>query len=138
MTDVERLIAWASPVLALGFLLLVVKRHWPGRDANLDRVPGWWPYGDGLWRAWMRSTPGSCLVFVVLSAVAFMVAVFPIEESPVFTACALLIFPAMFVWLSVILFNRPRFLVAPRWRSAPGLLADWRRGFRSRRKEAKR
>ena len=137
-----RMTVTAGGLGALGvFGLLRWRAYWNGTVAalSLTNVPKGWPFGEVLWRAGVRSTP-VCILFCLVGLIALPGALLwsPgsefASESPswydlVFALSGL-------IWLvaqgSVVLLNRPSWLVPPRFRGEPGAIEEWRQRRRRR------
>jgi hypothetical protein len=81
-----------------------------------------------LWHAYVRTIPFGTTLFFVLAALLLLDYLAPasLRDSQGFDR----LFIAAFVgWLlgsvSIVLFNRPKALVAPRLRDKPGLIGEW-------------
>jgi hypothetical protein len=95
--------------------------------------PAWWFWGSRLWRGWIRSMPfgvfGGGLWFAAGIGAAFL----QLDQEahgfavPVWYAVGFisLTFAWIATWLSIIVFNRPKALVPPRFRAEPGALIEW-------------
>jgi ABC-type amino acid transport system permease subunit len=113
-------------------------RIWNSHSTQGDHIPRWWPWGDALWRAWVRSLPMLVLAFVVIVFIAaFGTAVMAsvdkddsLVERVVFLfpiAISLVVLVALFVLIGmIVLFNQPKAAVPPRARHQPGALREWR------------
>ena len=106
-------------------------RIWDGR------APSWWLWGEALFRGWVRSlvigtAAGTAMVF----ALGVMLVVQPDLDNPQSSQESQLevvaIGVALGVWIlltlmlfSVILFNRPKFVVPPHLRNERGAIQLW-------------
>jgi hypothetical protein len=117
---------------------------WPAWVFCLWLLPQWWRNVRGLhtdtpppgtrakpwWRAFVRVWPVGAMVFLLVIPPTFVLELVA-EDSPVGIVCRGLLLlgglAAVTLVPSVVLYNRPSFLVAPHHRKLPGLLAE-RRG----------
>jgi hypothetical protein len=93
---------------------------------NPDQVPDWWDYGGPLWRGFVRISPvsGASLGLLALAAVLLSFdhpTIYAVGQGVAFLAVVVLGLAGV-----IVLFNRPRSLVAPHLRHQPGALAEWR------------
>lgn len=124
---------WATAML---FAAIHVRRFW--RNARSVPawigVPGWWPLGGALWRGTVRS----CAVWVSMGSLAALLLVMAevggwrgrptaIESltGALVTTLSVAILVLLGLMATVVLFNRPRFVVPPHLRSEPSALAQW-------------
>ncbi|MDE3194006.1 MAG: hypothetical protein KGN00_09990 [Chloroflexota bacterium] len=102
-------------------------------------VPGWWPLGDALWRGTVRS----CAVWVSMGSLAALLLGIvefggwrgrpAVIEGPAATLVTMLsaaILVLLGLMASVVLFNKPGFVVPPHLRSEPSALARWAAAMR--------
>lgn len=120
----------------LWFLLVVVAtlqlpKIWRGTSSALDPVPSWWLWGRALWFGLRRMIPlAVALGWVVMGLLWFPSAgkapeALTDQELAIAAAAMGLFFMIGALMTSVVLFNRPRTLVPPRWRAEPGALREW-------------
>jgi hypothetical protein len=91
------------------------------------RAFGLWPLGRALWRAGIRLTPA------MGPALAFSLPLYVLEKSEadglvadvLWAVFAPLGIAAFAIVASIVLFNGPKWAVAPHLRSQPGLLEEW-------------
>lgn len=133
--EVVTLLGAGAMVLA-GWTVLL-PRHWRGAARQDERtLSGWLPFSHPFRRGLMRSTP--LMVFAFTCLYIPVALVFPVRgitgHAPTGIALWLLgglvllgVGLAVVAWPMVILFNWPKFVVAPVYRSDPGALASWRR-----------
>jgi hypothetical protein len=131
-----------SVVFLLGALvgLAQLPAMWRGNDRFYDRDgPGpWWPYSKAAWRAWVRGMPPA-VVAAVLMGVGTVIGSFAgkfdsgAEEKLGDTTTGVVMFvlfvaafAGFLLSLATLFVNRPRWLVAPRFRQDRGLFAEWR------------
>jgi hypothetical protein len=101
-----------------------------------DRPPAIWPYGDALWRGWVRALPSGAAGFTPGTTLGLYLLWGPDDlhaaAAVVFLglAGAALSFALM---VTVALFNWPRFVVPPHLREQPGAVTEWIAGSRRRR-----
>lgn len=122
--------------------LLAARKYWRGEVGDSDdEPPSAWPFSREHWHGVVRTyvAAGPCvLAFVGAGGVNWAFPV--IEPTPLgslltgISAGALLLTGALYA--GIILWNRPKALVPPHLRSAPGLLEVRRR--RRRRRSARR
>jgi hypothetical protein len=112
-------------------------KFWRGESPWAHQVhpPTWWPFSDGLWRGNVRSTPLMAVGGVLmLTSAALLMAVrdlgWPAPADRV-AWYGVLRFVVVVLWvvtpslgISVILFNRPRFVVPPHLRDQRGMVTD--------------
>jgi hypothetical protein len=121
--------------LALASVGLV--RLWRREVFSAD-MPSWWPYGGALWRGYVRAMPVGSISFLVLMAGLLILIFVPTEGGCCgFAVPNWFVFPFLISFfgtlglaLSVILFNRPRFIVPPHLRSQVGAISEWLRSRR--------
>jgi hypothetical protein len=111
-------------------------RLWRNEIRSFDRMQAWWPLGMALWRGWVRGMPlaffAGCFLLVAVIVGAFV----PQDsDSEGFAAPAWYVIPvlgtffmSLVLFFSVVLVNRPRFVVPPHLRDQPGALKEWLRG----------
>lgn len=91
-----------------------------------DDVPGGWPYGGALWRGMIRLIS---LTGPFALAIGVTIVLDSIDRGPVVQALWLLGAGVGFVLgclgLSVVFFNRPKWVVAPHFRPQPGAVQEW-------------
>ncbi len=108
-------------------------------DRIFKTMRSWWIWGDVLLRGWIRALPVGLVggwLLVLAMAVAAALATETMESSLGFGLLALLVlllFVSLGMAVSVMLLNRPNFVVPPHLRNAPGALKEWR-STRSRRR----
>lgn len=125
-------------VLAVAGVLLL-PRIWRGELASTyDHASrDAWLWGEPLRRGVIRGLHLGILGTVVLVFLVFATAdldptgnMDPIAGAAVVLFCAVLV-----LYGSVILFNRPRWVVPPHARDQPGAVHEWRARFRERRQQ---
>jgi MFS family permease len=119
---------WSVYIITAGYVLFIVRAApmlWTGRfrDARLDPPPTYWPWGGMLWRAWVRAWfiagVGSGSLVLLLPAIVLD----SVPDWYVYVSLAAFVLAAI-VAMSVVLFNRPRFVIPPHLRDEPGLVAE--------------
>lgn len=108
-----------------------VPRIWRGDVDRSSAVPVTWPWGGISWRAVIRAGPAALIGGLTL-IVGFPVLLIAQEEAHgTFSRPLVVVLPFLGLFVlglvavvCVALFNRPRFLVAPHLRGAPGALAE--------------
>lgn len=100
---------------------------------------GWWPYGDRSLKGWVRALPTSvagawALVIALIGMTISQVTSGPTHEvaTNVAIAASVGMFLAVPIIITIIVFNRPRFLVPPPRRNEPGIIVVSRSGNRQR------
>ena len=104
----------------------VWNNEWRWQAFHPDAVPAWWPYGDALWRGWLRLT---VLGWLEVSLLGIGVVLIQADGGVVLTigtVVSVIVFLLLCLAVPIVLFNRPRFLVMPWLRAQPGALAEWR------------
>lgn len=128
------LIDWV--VYALFSLLMLrfaieVPRIWRGDVDRSSAVPVTWPWGGISWRAVIRAGPAALIggLTLIVGFPALLIA--PEKANGAFARPLIVVLPVLGLFtlslvavLCVALLNRPRFLVAPHLRGAPGALAE--------------
>lgn len=122
----------ALVVIPLAFALAgltQVPALWTGKKPWLHKTPGWWLWGDPLWRGFMRAWPTlivTGVAFAVLGSALILTTAVPGQPSPVMAAALLIaLFGGLGLVLAIILVNWPRALVPPHLREQSGALEDW-------------
>jgi len=134
----------AEIVIAIGVSMLaavVAPNAWRPERGRLSRVPTWWPDAVVGWRGLLRTLPLSIGYLWLLSATVLLGPFVPEQPRDAFgfirpawyslplSVAALLAIPT---WISIYLFNRPRFLVPPSMRGDRGVLGGGDRSKASR------
>lgn len=85
-------------------------------------IAGYWYRSELLRRGHVRATVTPILGLLVLSALACLYVFYdlPAEARPALVVLLLLGLALIGLYWSIVLFNRPRFLVAPHYRDEPG------------------
>jgi hypothetical protein len=139
---------WLAVVVFLPILLLALSqlpKLWRHETDFWDgKAPGWWVWGETLFRGWVRSLIALTLTGTLLLGVFVLGVIADIgEESQTSSDAVQLAFAVSFVLLvllfiagiTVSLFNRPKFIVPPHLRGERGAIEQWARArSRSRRK----
>lgn len=131
-----------AAMIGLGLLSILawsqVPKLWRHETKIWDgRAPSWWLWGEALFRGWVRSlvvATAAGTALVILSAV--VLAVDPDYDAPsdaresqaeiVAGAVAVGVWVLLTLTMfSVILFNRPKFLVPPHLRGERGAIQLW-------------
>lgn len=140
------LIDWLffSLALAAGLAGLVrLPGYWAGRWAQPDKAEPWWPWGEPLWHAWRRCLPMGVFGWLDGWVVFLMVRLGPEDPDKAppqwgLAPLVLVLLLCVLAAVSVSLWNRPKWCIAPRYRSEPGAIKEWlevRRCARRRRAE---
>jgi hypothetical protein len=118
-------------IVAPGMLLLsayawtLLPRLWRHENTALDHRPAWWPGGLVSWRGFVRTLPLAVLFCWLLTLFIVLGPFIPEQPRdafgfirPAWYSLPLAIAPlvAIPLWISIYLFNRPRFLVPPHLR----------------------
>lgn len=118
-------------ILMMVLLPIALYRHWRGKSMKYEYAASEYFFkSEDLRRGHVRAAVPLLAGGLVLSAFALaLVSIPPVPEGQIDYAfdnafLAFLILELIFVvlWCAIILFNRPRFLVAPHYRDEPGLL----------------
>jgi hypothetical protein len=91
-----------------------------------DRVAPWWPYGAISWRALLRVNTLASAMMLALAITAIVLSIEGKTAQAVGGGLSLFTIALLVPCLSVVFFNRPRFLVPPHLRHQPGAFAEWR------------
>lgn len=126
-------------ILAVGVLIAAigargVPQLWRGCATEAMTPPPWWLWSERAWAAWVRGTPVGSAGFGILVLVAIVGNFLPEEPWAGFARPWWFVLPALTLFgavttllVSIALFNRPKRLVPPHLRDAPGLWDDRRR-----------
>lgn len=123
-------------VLAVGAAVLI-PRIWRGELVSVyeHASEGVWLWGEPLRRGFLRG-----LHLGILSAVVLVFLVFATADleptghiGPVVGTAVGAFFVLLGLNALVVLFNRPRWAVPPRYRDQPGAISEWRAALRGRR-----
>lgn len=130
-------------IVAALLLLIVIfglrnlPRIWRHELRTYDEVNAYWPWGEAPWRGWVRAMPLSVVWLALVFPLAGLGAVIPEEPAGPFvrplwwvlpTLGAFALFGVLFA--GVVLFNRPRAIVAPHLRTQSGAVEERRRARR--------
>lgn len=100
-------------------------RLWRQGTTVFDRCPRWWPYSARSWKGWVRSLPIGCLGALFLWLAGWMVLA---GRSRITDGIAIVAWSGLviciFTMATVMLWNRPKFVVPPTRREEPGFLQD--------------
>ena len=113
------------------------KDQWSGAFRQPDSAPAWWLWGQPFWRAYLRGYPLGAVAFLIVMAsfaASNLMQRSPDEAGPAFWALlpgGLALAVATVLGLGLVFINRPKWVVAPRHRSEPGVLQEWRRRRRA-------
>ncbi|MFI7606171.1 hypothetical protein ACIBTV_13705 [Micromonospora sp. NPDC049366] len=132
--DAIMLSAFAAMFVLSGYQL---RRHWRGQGRR-ELVRGLWflPVSSAAKRAMWRTFP---LIYVATAAMFLAVIAGVVAGVSVLMFVALAVpWTAMVTALAIMLWNRPRSLVAPPYRRERGLVSLWIRGRRVRRAATRR
>lgn len=133
--------ALAPFILMIGVLagLLVLPKVWRNEKQLFSVTPSpFWPLGKATWRGYIRGYPISNLLIAVAVVLYFFVRHDGGNIVGVGSVVSFSLLLALFVmYLGIMFFNRPRWLVAPHLRSQPGAVKEWstalaRSGFADR------
>jgi len=113
--------------------------RWP------EKPPAWWLWGGPLYRGWVRAHAAAVLGCVMFLLVAGVLALTPEQPDGPFVRPAWVVVPCLaalgsclLVMLCILLFNRPKVLVAPRLRHQQGVVGEWLAAWRRRRDRDRR
>lgn len=114
---------------SLGVLLAAVRfpKRWRGQAREqAEDPPAWWAFGNSAWRALSR-TDMPALLFLTAALAFYALEASASSERGAATTVTQLVLgvlagAGMVLWLSIVLYNRPRALVPPDLRNEPGLL----------------
>jgi hypothetical protein len=135
--------------------LIMLPRVWRGyfsqpapRFRGRDRTQGelayiWWPFGDATRRGVIRGqVPVSFAVWGIVFG--YWIALLPGRPSHLSPATKAVAWGAIgwsvgwcVLFLTVMFFNWPKFVVPPSERGEPGAIAEWRQGSRRDRQKAR-
>ena len=126
-------------IVFAGFAILVLAAVrglvyiWRGESAVWDHRPAWWPWGEQVFRAWVRVMPIGVATLAVLDAIylAKGLGVYDAEGRLVYWACAALALSLLALFLlatTVAFYNRPSWVVPPHLRDEPGIVASQEEG----------
>jgi hypothetical protein len=135
MTPLEWIVV-AGCMLIGGAWLLIVPRIWQNRWRGLpEDAPHAWPYGQALWRGFVRvGAIGGAFAFVgAAGLVSERVQFGEPLESALDIAVHIIVPPALLIVWTVILFNWPKRIIPPHMRGEPGAIGEWMSSRRSRR-----
>jgi hypothetical protein len=113
----------------LACLLWILPQWWRNeRGLHTDTPSPTWIWGLALWHAAVRLFMPLGMSFAV--AIPGTAITILVTHGPMKLVGDILLGIGAFIWIFVIppvvLFNRPRFVLAPHHRALPGLLAEWR------------
>jgi uncharacterized membrane protein YedE/YeeE len=129
---------WIS--IAVGAVIAVAARfripalRTPRVTDRMDRsMRSWWPFGEALLRGWIRRTPTAIGgLWIALGIVVVGVPSTGAQPGTALYALGSVLIPLivmLVLWLAaimtIVLFDRPRFLVAPHLRTDPGAISTW-------------
>lgn len=125
----------ALAVAFVGLGSVSLPRYWRGDPRAVDAPETWGLMTPGMWRGTKRAAMVMLPAVTVMSGLgSVLFSVRP--NSPASVLCAEIIAVVMAVgcllWATIMLFNRPRFVVPPAMRADPGLLAERRAAKRVR------
>lgn len=125
-------------IVVLG--LLGMRKFWHSTSSTFDGVtPGWWVWGDTLFRAWRRGLPVATAGALFLTVTLLIGTLGEVEGRDdnrsqlirvMFTSSAIVTLVSFVLALAIFLFNRPRVLVPPRYRNEAGIVSDVGRRLR--------
>lgn len=126
--------------MALAVLLWLFPGYWRGTNKNFERMLPYWPYSEALWRGMVRSYATVTLAWASMFAVVTYGLIVGDENMHpwVVSGWVALLAAQLGAWGTVMLFNRPKFLVPPRLRHEPGAIEAWWRAERKAQPKARR
>jgi hypothetical protein len=122
-------------ICAGAVLLLIyrIPRIWRGDATGLRQKPAAWPWGTASWLSYVRVVPSLPLMLIpVLAVYALRTADSARYEGTGDATVAMVVAltasgVGFVIVVSIVLINRPKFLVAPHLRGQPGALVSvWR------------
>jgi hypothetical protein len=134
-------------VIAVGATIRLPASRTPQVTERMYRtMRSWWPFGNALLRGWIRMTPVAIAgIWIMLAIVAIGIPSTGAEPGSALYALGyllipltLLLFACFAVMVTIVLFNRPRFLVAPHLRTDPGAISAWFHPHRGQRRSTRR
>ena len=124
-------IAYGGFTVILLVALCRLPRVWRGDMDRMSPVPPGWPWSPIAWRAVIRSGPAAILGGITMVVGLPVLLIAPERAEGGFARPLVVVVPflvlfalSVLLMLSVALFNRPAFLVAPHLREAPGVFAE--------------
>lgn len=130
MSGIDWLVYGLFSLMVLRFVF-EVPRIWRGDVDRSAKVPATWPWGGISWRAMIRAGPAALILGLTAVVGLPVLLSAPEEANGMFSRPLTFVLPFLGLFYlglvaaaSVFLFNRPRFLVAPHLRQAPGALAE--------------
>jgi hypothetical protein len=110
-----------------GLALRNIPGFWRGESRYWDKPQPWWPWGETLWRGYVRFMPTAVVNGVVLLLVYVVFAVVRVNDLPLpFKVFVFLWVAESFVTLfSIPLFNWPKAFVPPSLRHERGPILAW-------------
>lgn len=117
---------WLVCVFGAAFSVWALPKLWRNEGGfHSDTPHPWWPWGIRLWRASVRAAPLGCTVFIVGAVIPLTWLVTDELWNGVVTGILAMTGAAIFsLGLTIILFNRPKRIVAPHHRHQRGLIAE--------------
>ncbi|HEX8053409.1 MAG TPA: hypothetical protein VF517_10480 [Thermoleophilaceae bacterium] len=112
-------------IASFGTVLVLVRFGAIWRGAGDRAAPPSWPFSHAMWRGVVRTYPLGALMFPSL-LVNYVIAKLDSSPSPglvaVQAAAVAIAVVAFALYVSVVLYNRPKRIVAPPYRDEPGVL----------------
>lgn len=146
MPSNEVVVLVGGGVMVLAGWTVLMPRHWRGDLRHRELTTSLWlPFSYPLRRGLVRSTPlvmfgFTCLYLSAALSIAIRARTGHDPTGIALWLLGVLVFlsigMAVIVWPVVVLLNRPKFVVAPVYRSESGAISSWRRA-RKLRKTAK-
>lgn len=132
--------AMTVAILAVAVMLLFVGRgtyvlpqmwrgEWHYVHMDPDHVPPVWIWGKPLWQGWLRLAPVSVVVgWLVIVMMAFVLLAGDAQTGRFYDIAGIIglaATPFMVMGVTVVFFNRPKFMVVPNMRHQRGAVAQW-------------
>ena len=132
LAESVRVIDVVETAFLLVLLVLAICRlpaYWRGNVSIIDRVRPWWPYGAALLRGWQRALAvgvGAFAFGVAAAVCGILNASYGSNAvERLIGVLAIVMVTLVLLMLVVMLFNRPKFMVPPRFRDQRGALSEW-------------
>ena len=136
VVDAAPAVRWFLTVafgVGLPFASVGAARLWRHQTTLYDDPPTAWPYSPSAWRAFVRSTPAQGIAFAAMC----LVVLYLLWGPPSHTVARIVLIAALsimalgiLVGACAALWNRPRWASPAHVRTQPGLIAEWRAGWR--------
>jgi hypothetical protein len=116
--------------LGFGVLIAAAARglvaFWRGESRVWEHRPAWWPWGELVFRAWVRMMALGVATLALLDIIFLFSELGAYEgDGAEFWLAAIPLFLLLTVWIlctTVAFYNRPRWVVPPHLRDDPGIV----------------